>query len=701
MNTDSQAERSIDYQALKIDMPNALKAMINNSFGIIPMNWPVDQMVSCNPFWGNEHQTFQQMLEKINTIYNEQAINVNFTESNRQSLKWLMAYFDQGQASMPMPYKSEGLFSCFLKLARFDNHLSSSRNFQWLLDLPAEPLDAILSLFQKTNLDYKYWAEFIQISLSSLPGWSGYMKYLTEWQNHNDELLEQFAALRITLIFLLEEATINFTKVKEPQNFFSMLASEKQYHQDLRKKLTKQTIHQPQQAQVQALFCIDCRSEKPRRFFEQEANFQTFGVAGFFGLPMAVQEQAGHTTARCPIIVQPAVKCTTSLVKIKWRQCAKNIVIGYKKIHKALKYQIISPFALAEALGIVFALQMIIKSLVPKNILVNIYQFFKLQPEQYDYQLLTNNGNAIDLTTQVDFAGGLLKSINLTEKFAKKILVFGHGATTQNNPYETTLNCGACNGYAGGANAQVLVKLLNDPEVRAELRHRHISIPDETKFYAGVHDTTQDCLSLGQADKDIQLVLSKYNRTKHQQQAQAHNWSAVRPEWGLANNNALIIAPRTLTQNLDLQTRAFLHDYHWQADEDLSILQGILLGPLIVAYWNNMQYFFSTAANKYFGSGNKVTHNIVGNFGVMQGNGSDLMIGLPLQSVNLTNSQAYHQAGRLVVVIQAPQESVDQILDAHQQIKNLVVNGWIHLWVIDEQQRTFQRCTHGSWQPIS
>ena len=41
-------------------------------------------------------------------------------------------------------------------------------------------------------------------------------------------------------------------------------------------------------------------------------------------------------------------------------------------------------------------------------------------------------------------------------------------------------------------NARLLAGLLNDPEVRHGLPARGITIPDDTLFVAGLHDTTTD-----------------------------------------------------------------------------------------------------------------------------------------------------------------------------------------------------------------
>ncbi len=53
---------------------------------------------------------------------------------------------------------------------------------------------------------------------------------------------------------------------------------------------------------------------------------------------------------------------------------------------------------------------------------------------------------------------------------------------------------------------------------------------------------------------------------------------------------------------------------------------------MVVASWINLQYYGSTVDNNLFGSGNKVINNVVGTFGVWQGNSGDLQTGLPAVS---------------------------------------------------------------------
>jgi hypothetical protein len=67
----------------------------------------------------------------------------------------------------------------------------------------------------------------------------------------------------------------------------------------------------------------------------------------------------------------------------------------------------------------------------------------------------------------------------------------------------------------------------------------------------------------------------------------------------------------------------------------------------------------------------------------MQGNGSDLMNGLPMQSVYLTDRNPYHQPIRLSVLVYAPKELLGQIISSQNNLQKLITNEWIFITCIN------------------
>ena len=74
---------------------------------------------------------------------------------------------------------------------------------------------------------------------------------------------------------------------------------------------------------------------------------------------------------------------------------------------------------------------------------------------------------------------------------------------------------------------------------------------------------------------------------------------------------------------------------------------------------------------------------MIGGFGVVQGNGGDLKVGLPWQSLFADNAAPYHVPQRLLTVVHAPLELVTKVVEANDILARLFGKGWVQLVVID------------------
>jgi len=331
------------------------------------------------------------------------------------------------------------------------------------------------------------------------------------------------------------------------------------------------------------------------------------------------------------------------------------------------------------------------------------------------------DGTEVSLAERCQIAETFLRTIGLTKSFARFVLFIGHGSESKNNAHAAGLDCGACCGQPGDVNARAAAMLFNDEQIRAELATRGITIPERTIFIAGLHNTTTDDVTLFADGKKIdladvratlELASAKTRRARAAQLGLAElsdpklhaamirrgsNWAEVRPEWGLAGNATLVIAPRERTRHIDLEGRAFLHDYRADGDANHAILEAIMTGPMVVAHWINFQYYASTVDNARYGCGDKTLHNIVGgHLGVLEGNGGDLRIGLALQSLN-DGERWVHVPLRLAVFIEASREAIDAVLAKHSKVNDLVQNEWIHLHQLDPNARTTSVRRRGAW----
>ncbi|MBW8366173.1 MAG: DUF2309 domain-containing protein [Rhizobium sp.] len=493
---------------------------------------------------------------------------------------------------------------------------------------------------------------------------------------------------------------------------------------------------------VQAAFCIDVRSEVFRRSLETVAPaVQTIGFAGFFGIfieHVPLGASAGRT--HVPVIFNPGyriydrVKGGDDATLLEQRRQR----IGLSKAWKGFKLSASSCFSFVEAAGLSYGPKLLSDSFgwtrpvpdpnsqgIARQDIERICPTLEAVPQT---QCCTHHADSgIPQDDRLGHAERILRAMAMTDNFGRLVLLAGHGSTTVNNPHATGLDCGACAGQTGEASARVVAALMNDPAVRRGLRERGIAIPEDTWFLAGLHDTTTDELRLYDTD-DVPKVLTQDlaqlrqwleqagdlarmkraamlglgNLPDHRVEAnvrqRSRDWSQVRPEWALANNAAFIAAPRPRTAGMDLDGRAFLHEYVWQKDEGFKILELIMTAPMVVGNWINMQYYGSVVDNPRFGSGNKVLHNIVGGaIGVLEGNGGDLRVGLPLQSLH-DGKRWVHEPLRLSVFIEAPEAAMDDIIARHDLVRQLVENGWLHLFRIGDDGAAYRRVAATDWQ---
>ena len=434
----------------------------------------------------------------------------------------------------------------------------------------------------------------------------------------------------------------------------------------------------PGRPALQAVFCIDVRSEPLRRALEaQDSAIETLGFAGFFGLPVA---HGPGDEARCPVLLSPTVRSEPGAPP----------ALGARLKESLARLSALGASALAyvEALGFAHGLALLGADRAPRAPMG--------AAPRWD--------EALPLGERITMAATILRAMGLGPTLAPQVLLVGHGAALNNNAFASAYQCGACGGHDGGVSARLAAALLNDPSVREGLSREGLSIPEDTTFLAGLHDTASATLCvfpesearLAPAARAQLTAWLKHAAARVQESqarglpgakpatlgARARHWAQPRPEWGLAGAQAFVAAPRAVTQRLDLQGRCFLHSYDAALDPEFKTLELILTAPVVVASWISLHYYGVAVAPEVFGSGNKLLHNVAGRFGVFEGARPWLRTGLPVQAIH-DGKGSRHPPLRLAVYLEAPETAVLAILERHPAVKALFDHQWLFLYRLE------------------
>lgn len=637
------------------------------------------------------------------------------------------SFFDEAQADWRHD-ATLSLYRYWLKMVSADHGASLLMgDAAWRRRTAALPEDADTLLehaVQQFTLSPDQILPWFVTALYRVSGWAAWCSFL-EWQAKLDgeeqrSFQKELLAMRIAWELLLLDGGMSLRSAlsawqlewhsaySRPVSSASRMAEvwqrahELAYARELFDTLSQPPVQQTPKPRLQAVFCIDVRSEVLRRHMELlSPDCQTFGFAGFFGVPMAYRAPGAETgVPHLPGLFASAYTAFEStgdqqsdeLCHAAAMQKAQGS--AWRNWHMR---QPASSFNLVETEG-------------PLK-LVTLLKSVLLRPAGNNDKpvRLASTELRLDasLTDKVAIARRFLEATGLAAGMASTVLVVGHGSETTNNPMAAALDCGACGGQNGLANARAVCSLLNDRAVRAALQHEGVHVPETTEFIAALHNTTVDTVTLypqvGEAwnNKDAAYALNLLEQaceaarkeraarfprsldessSRKAAQRRARDWAEVRPEWGLADNASLIVGPRECTRGLPLKGRSFLHEYNAEADTDGSLLAQILGGPMIVTNWINLQYFASCVDPQRFGSGNKTLHNLVGgHIGLFEGNGGDLRIGLARQSVH-DGSAWCHTPLRLTVVVYAEKKRIEAALQSQPLALDLVKGRWLHLY---------------------
>jgi uncharacterized protein YbcC (UPF0753/DUF2309 family) len=641
--------------------------------------------------------------------------------------KWCAVHYDRNQTTWNSPWREMGLFAAWKSAACYDRkpEMFGLAGFcAYVRKLPDDVREVIEQCMLQLDPRGVDATDFLHRQLSNISGWAGHVRYLVredEMRGRKNSSLLELLAIRLAYDAALHASQIADSQIAatwrsqrvsaETTELDEALARwQSAYEAGYQRKLAAALIGanrsvKADRPEVQAVFCIDVRSEIVRRHLESVMpGAQTLGFAGFFGFPLSHQKaHACRPASRCPVLLVPPLRSSEP------RPVNADRAIAESGAWKAFQNSATSCFSFVESLGVAFVADL----LKPRG---NNLLDHESKPRLDEH----------DVGQLAAVAEGALRGMSLTSNFARLVLICGHGSHSANNPFASSLDCGACGGHGGEVNARIAADAFNHPGVRHLLKKRGILIPDDTHFVASRHDTLSDDFVLFDKENvpvshldtlaSLETALSRVGEQARRERAsrlgldhvrddklaemirrRGNDIAEVRPEWALANNAALIAAPRWRTAGLPLDGRIFLHEYDPTLDSESEVLKAILTAPVVVASWINLQYYASRIDPEHFAAGDKTIHHVVAGLGVIEGNAGDLRSGLPMQSIH-DGKDFVHEPRRLTVYLEGETELVDKVLEQHPDVRQLFDHQWIHLFVLTGGC-AYQR-RNGSWNVL-
>ncbi|MFB6087594.1 MAG: DUF2309 domain-containing protein, partial [Haloarculaceae archaeon] len=553
--------------------------------------------------------------------------------------KWLAVFLDEGNAGWPMPDRESGFYAAWREVAPYDGEIPG---YDRPSDLPEDPvaaLEAVLSEYPRWK-----WETIFEQQLVALPGWTGFVKRRAgddagPWQSSCPISLTGYLAVRLLLADALDAPIEPGRRAAEPVAHDEVplpevwLTAWERSHRDRLLESVSRTSAESTPAgesarpAAQLVFCIDTRSEVVRRHVEAVGQNETYGYAGFFGIPMRYQAYGADVAVdACPPVLDAQHRIADRPTRDadeerdrydRWR----GVLDAGKMVLATLSSNAATAFSFVENAGPGYGAALAARTLLPTRVYDALHDADRTPDErefcepsvEYNPDSVHALREGLHLDEKVEYARTAFELMGWDE-FARLVVFTGHGSRTTNNPFDSSLDCGACAGNPGGPNARVLASICNDEDVKAALRERGFDVPADTVFLAAEHDTTTDEISLFDGEvpashrEDLErlrddLSVAQERATAErtgemapdavdsvrETQRRAADWAETRPEWGLAGNASFVIGPRDLTAGEDLDGRTFLHSYDWQTDSTGEALEAIMTGPLVVTQWINNQ----------------------------------------------------------------------------------------------------------------
>ncbi|HEX8789728.1 MAG TPA: putative inorganic carbon transporter subunit DabA [Polyangiaceae bacterium] len=690
-------------------------------------------------------------------------------------IRFVGAYLDQGLARWPMPGRERGMYGCFLSFYGDSAARRCGAWAAGLVDLVVDDRRAgrdgaasLVRSLEDLGVPPTEWQEFLENEALWLRGWAGMVRQLETRPDRAPalavparlvdylavQLLLSRAALRHAMglariegplsqlrtnlqahepapapppaterawpvfhaaqlcglsadrvaVLDAEKATVLETEVAQIDGLVRRRLLHVAFERRLRHRFYDallQNVPRPpaRRPAFQAMFCLDDREESFRRHLEEvEPDVETFGTAGFFGVAMYFRAaHAAHARPLCPVVLKPEHYVAEVGDAATSSPILRPVLAALRMT--ALVLRVLFPWLHRNVSRLQHALS------------GHAGARLRIDRAQGTPPLGKHVGFTVD--EMADIVRGQLAPLGIAGRFARLVLVLGHGSTSLNNPQESAYDCGACGGGRGGPNGRAFAQMANDPRVRARLAGRGLPIPEDTWFVGGQRNSANNDVDLYDEDlvpdalrDDLERVRRTLEiarrRESHERcrrfesappswfpeaasllhvQARSADLAQPRPECGHATNAVCVIGRRSCTRGLFLDRRAFLVSYDATCDADGAALARLLAAVTPVLAGINLEYFFGFLDPTGYGCGTKLPHNVTGLLGVMDGAQSDLRTGLPWQMLEI------HEPVRLTILVEATPEVLRRAVERDAYLGRLVRGRWLYLAALHPTER--------------
>lgn len=482
---------------------------------------------------------------RVSTTRSEQVCRQVADLVDNQTGKWCAAFFGAAHTAWPMPGAERGLYAAWRDLAGRDRSLPSSVRRRLRL-LPARPDDAATAALADLGVCDDARVGYLRAHLTAMPGWASHVRWHGEHGDAAD--LTQYLAMRLVYeaellrhAGLLNASCPPSAPAPQPPSTHARavavatrlapaqasdracvdaiadvlellgvsvrpLVWQRAYEWGYRAPLLAELAGQPLPAPAarpaaQVVCCIDTRSEELRRQVEALGPYETLGFAGFFAVAISYRGWESATSSeQCPVLLRPRNEITehpdpsVPEGRLARARAGRVTLAAGEDAFDAAKNDTLAPFSLAEVAGWAAGPLAAVKTVAPR-----LHDRVRDRLRRAVSPVATTRLGVAEGFTVEDrqlFAEAALTMMGLTANFAPLVVLCGHGSTTENNPYESALHCGACGGNRGAPNARTAAAILNDVAVREHLAARGIDVPADTWFVAAEHDTARDTVTV-------------------------------------------------------------------------------------------------------------------------------------------------------------------------------------------------------------